>query len=323
MTSRGLMLVTLLAAGVAVPYVASHPDVIDQLTSSLEGIVDYEGEDGRPMRADGAPRRAWDSQGHGPWSPSDRWGTAVNGWSSSVIESRTDGPPVMSFGDLLRFDVTPEWVLDSWSRVSTHLAELDLEGLRVTTVSGTGLHDVAGALTYYFDRQRQVQRIAFHGTTGNAQQLVALATQQFGLRQEAALGHGLFLGPAAETPLGILRVEQAPVVRSQDAYGRLRVDLELNRPSPQARLSDEFQKLLDQDRRSQRWQGSATAPESKKTSPARAGSGDPSRAPGSSAAHQNAPRASLEGAAKTDNPDSSLHLPPNRRVKFGAPRDDE
>ncbi len=60
---------------------------------------------------------------------------------------------------MLRFDVTVEWVMQRWPRVSTGLPYLQLQGYRVPLVTGTKVADLAGSLTYYFNARQQVQRI--------------------------------------------------------------------------------------------------------------------------------------------------------------------
>ena len=45
-----------------------------------------------------------------------------------------------------------------WPRVTT-VPQFALAGLRVPLVTGTQIDDLAGSLTYYFDRTDQVQRI--------------------------------------------------------------------------------------------------------------------------------------------------------------------
>ena len=59
--------------------------------------------------------------------------------------------PTPTLAEVLRFDVTVEWVMQRWPRVSTGLPYLQLQGYRVPLVSGTSLRDVAGSLTYYFN----------------------------------------------------------------------------------------------------------------------------------------------------------------------------
>jgi hypothetical protein len=163
------------------------------------------------------------------------------------------GPTTHDLAEVLRFDVSPEWVTQRWSRVSTVLAEQDLEGLRVPLVTGTDLDDLAGSLTFYFDKQRRVQRISFHGRTGDDRKLISLVTSQFGMRAEPTLGVGMYVSRWNARPTSLLRLSYAPVVRSQTPRHRLEVALEINRPNAQFGLSEESAALLLQDRRTRRW----------------------------------------------------------------------
>lgn len=79
-----------------------------------------------------------------------------------------EGTPVRDLAEVFRFDVTTDWILRHWPRVSTGLAQLQLQGYRVPLVTGTGEADLAGSLTYYFNARQKVQRITFCGTTGDA-----------------------------------------------------------------------------------------------------------------------------------------------------------
>ncbi|HMP07303.1 MAG TPA: hypothetical protein PJ982_13200, partial [Lacipirellulaceae bacterium] len=101
-----------------------------------------------------------------------------------------EGAPSYSLTEVLRFDVTKEWVYQRWPRKSTGLAELDLYGVRVPLVTGTQLTDLAGSLTYFFDYAGRVQRISFRGRTGDTTQLIYLAAQRFGLTAQPALAAG-------------------------------------------------------------------------------------------------------------------------------------
>jgi hypothetical protein len=154
---------------------------------------------------------------------------------------------------VFRFDVTPSWVISNWSRVTTHLVETQLEALRVPLVTGTAVHDLAGSLTYYFDKQHQVQRIAFHGHTGDAAQLVAFATGQFGLQPEAALGGGLYMSRWSGKPISALQIQHAAVVRKDQPHQQLEVDMELNRPDSWYGPSSMVKRLGQSDQRAQGW----------------------------------------------------------------------
>lgn len=164
------------------------------------------------------------------------------------------GPTVACLCELLRFDISHTWVMDNWSRVSTQLGDTDLQGLRVTLVSGTAMDDLAGSLTYYFDTNHQLQRISFVGNTGDPIQLVTLMTQQYGLQAEPALGGGLYLDRRSGEPTAGLRVRFAPVIRASDPRQRYDVKLELNRPGTTYGLSDDFDALLAEELRAKQWQ---------------------------------------------------------------------
>ena len=93
------------------------------------------------------------------------------------------GPQVSNFGDVFRFDMTPQAVTQRWSRVSTGLGDARLQGYRVPLVTGTAESDLAGSLTYFFDGRPKLRRITFLGTTGNPQRLVEFLGKRYGFRQ--------------------------------------------------------------------------------------------------------------------------------------------
>jgi hypothetical protein len=143
-----------------------------------------------------------------------------------------EGQPVGDLAEVLRFDVTPGWVMQRWPRVSTGLAHLQFQGYRVPLVTGTGESDLAGALTYYFNSQQKVQLITFHGTTGNARRLVEFLTSHYGFARRLTNNPGLFLFEAAgrDGRKSVLRIVSSAVVKSSDSHGRFSVDMVLERP---------------------------------------------------------------------------------------------
>jgi len=163
------------------------------------------------------------------------------------------GEPTQNLLEVLRFDVTPQWVMSRWSRVSTTLAETELEGFRVPLTTGYEVDDLAGSLTYYFDKHERLQRITFDGTTGDARALAALLTQHYGFRKEPTLGAGLYLVKWNGTPTSVMRIRYAPVVRASTPNSRLHVKLEINRPRMKYGLSAGMRAMLRQDRESKRW----------------------------------------------------------------------
>ncbi|HUT11828.1 MAG TPA: DUF6690 family protein [Thermoguttaceae bacterium] len=156
--------------------------------------------------------------------------TGDDGLASPPVE----GPPTSNLAEVLRFDVTADWIQSRWPQVATGLAHLQLQGYRVPLVTGTDPTDLAGALTYYFNPKQQVQRITFHGTTGDAQKLVSLLTNYYRFVYRPANDPGLFVYESA-SPDGkihnLLRVRQAGVLKSSDPLRRFSVDLVMERPS--------------------------------------------------------------------------------------------
>ncbi|HTU24396.1 MAG TPA: DUF6690 family protein [Pirellulales bacterium] len=224
--NRHFLLVTLLAGAVVVPYVANSEQV-QKLWSSVAGsqaegeaaekLADANaGPGGVPQAAvPGENERLWSHDNGMPPPP-----TQVEGASTPTLE------------EVLRFDVTPTWISQRWPRVSTGLSELDLQGYRVALVTGTGDSDLAGSLTYYFDKKKQTERIIFHGTSGDPSRLVALCTKRYELKQQKTEDPSLTL--FRRTWFGNtkseLRIRPAGVMRSDVPQARYEIELALRRP---------------------------------------------------------------------------------------------
>jgi hypothetical protein len=152
---------------------------------------------------------------------------------SSPVAS--DPLPLAAIEDVLRFDVTPGWVVRQWPRVSAGLGDLQLHGYRVPLVSGTAEDDLAGALTYYFNSQQQVQRIAFSGVTGDPRRLIRCVVDRFALARRLTNSPGIILyevqGPDRR-PLSTLCIRPVPVVKADNALARFNVALSIERPAP-------------------------------------------------------------------------------------------
>jgi hypothetical protein len=112
-------------------------------------------------------------------------------------------------------------------------------------VSGTRITDLAGSLTYYFDRQHVVQRIDVDGTCGDPSELIAIATQYYGLQPMPAVGGYQYVAGSKQRIVSGLRIDTARLVRQDRPYERFHVRLELNRPAEGRELSSEFRARLD------------------------------------------------------------------------------
>jgi len=184
-------------------------------------------------------REAWASHqgvasiphGAATTSPSDESPSADPLAAAPKME--LEGAPIRHLGEVLRFDVSPGWVMARWPRVSAGLARLQLQGYRVPLVTGTKATDLAGSLTYYFNAQQKVERITFHGTTGDARELVRLLTTRYRFARRLTNSPGLFVYETVQpdgVPGGVLRITSAQVVKASEPYQRFRVELVVERP---------------------------------------------------------------------------------------------
>jgi hypothetical protein len=159
-------------------------------------------------------------------------GQAAAGHPAFPIPQTPTGAEIRPLSEAFRFDVTTAWVLGHWSRVSTSLADIDLQGYRVSLVTGTSEGDVAGALTYYFNPQQRVAKITFEGKTGDARWLVDFLVRQHGFTRTLTSDPGLYLYQVKDGAKVIseMRIKSAAVVRAEDPHGRFDVSLSMTRP---------------------------------------------------------------------------------------------
>jgi hypothetical protein len=233
MMSRTLSAPLLLAAMVGVPYVASNAP---EWTQQLRGVAPAAApaasippaEAPAPAAMAGPPAAAQPSAT--PQVAPPPQGPGANLFPTTMP---LEGTPTYSIGDVLRMDVSRDWVYQRWPRKSTALSELDLYGVRVPLVTGTQLHDLAGSLTYYFGLDGRVKRITFTGRTGDTTQLAAVAHQRFGLQAQPTTiaGEQLLQYRSADTVISELRTRPAPVLWASTPHDSFAVDLVLQDPT--------------------------------------------------------------------------------------------
>jgi len=193
--------------------------------------------------------------------PSDeKWSSSAAAPASRPVGALPDGggpslvgQPVSDLREVLRFDISPQWVTERFSRVTTVLAELQLDGLRVPMVTGTGPDDLAGSISYYFDQTSRLQRVMLHGFTGDPNSVVETMTQHYGLQREPALEAGVYARRWNGMPVHFLRITRAPVVYSDAVHHKFTVFLELNQPDLRYGISAEAQRIVAADRSTGRW----------------------------------------------------------------------
>lgn len=156
-------------------------------------------------------------------------------YASSPVNAEllAQAPTKNDLAEIFRWDITTSWVLGHWPRVSAGLAQVELQGYRVPLVTGTATDDLAGSLTYYFNKRQRVERITFFGTTGDSRRLVALLATRFGFVRELNDDPSLFLYRVREgrQVVSELRVKPAHVLRSDEPYSRFDVSLFIKRPA--------------------------------------------------------------------------------------------
>ncbi len=166
----------------------------------------------------------------------------------SLVGTRTD-----DLRKIIRFDATPEKVIAHFSRVTTVLADLSLQGLRVPVVTGTEATDLAGTMTYYFDKSGQTQRISLHGFTGDPRELITTLSQHYELKHEPSYEAGVYMKRWNGHPINFMRITHAPVVRTENVHQKYTVFLDQNHPNLAYGISNEARRIVAADRATGRW----------------------------------------------------------------------
>lgn len=205
---RKLFLLALPIGAIAGPFVIhSGPKWVSQATASLSSASDSQPQENSAVST----------------------GASVEGLADIALE----GPEVNQFWEVLRFDLTPSSLTQRWPRVTTSLHDLSLQGYRVPLVTGTKPDDLAGSLTYYFNYQRQLQRITFSGTTGDYRRLLKLLTGYYGFvnRPTNTPNVILFEVPVSGPAASYLWIQPVDVVRADQPLNQFQLTLVLERPS--------------------------------------------------------------------------------------------
>ena len=156
-----------------------------------------------------------------------------------------DGGVIDQFEDVINMNITPTWITQRWARISTNIPSGQWEGYRVPIVTGEQTDDLAGALTYYFDDQQQLQRIAFRGTTGEPQRIIRMLQQKFHLTKRPTALIGLYIKSQNRRPVSVLMITQSPHADTHNnTYSQYTIQFELNRPSIGTQLSEHYKQIL-------------------------------------------------------------------------------
>jgi hypothetical protein len=148
------------------------------------------------------------------------------------VQSAPRPAPPTRLEDIFRFDLTAEQVMHTWPTVTTATNQPELKGYRVPLVTGQQPESLAGSLTYYFAADQRLQRIVFHGTTGDPKPVVALVTQKFEFKPDPAPDASIqrYVVRWSGKVVSELRVQPAPVVDAREPHRRLLINLLIERP---------------------------------------------------------------------------------------------
>jgi len=229
MISRTLAMPTLLAASVAVPYVATNaPEWTEQVRKSTAAAPAAPAAPAHQFAAASTHAANGNATQPAHAVPPHQAGAPI---PPSHLQMAPD--PTYSLSEVLRFDITKDWVYQRWERKSTALADLDLFGVRVPLVTGKNVYDIAGSLTYFFGADGRVKRISFRGRTGDTTQLAMLLHQRFGLQAAPSViaGQQLLQVRQGDDVISELRTQTAPVLWSNSPHESFSVEFELQEPA--------------------------------------------------------------------------------------------
>jgi hypothetical protein len=149
----------------------------------------------------------------------------------------TNSAQFTSVAQVLRFDVTKEWVYRNWDRKSTGPTDVGLFSIRVPLVMASRMNGLAGALTYYFNSQGQVEHISFRGRTADSTELVRLLTTTYGFqRVESPTGEQVYQVRSGSQVQSELRTRPESILYSNSPSQSISVELELARPGSKRTL---------------------------------------------------------------------------------------
>jgi hypothetical protein len=161
-------------------------------------------------------------------------------------------PMIGNLAEVFRFDVTPAWIKSYWPRVTVAHGAEDLICYRVPLVTGPNPFDLTGSLTYSFDANMRVQRIAFHGFTEDPTRIVYHAKQVHGLGLDKIIGNGWYSKRFGQDVKSVLGLQHGVHASGFDSSPQTQVTMEINHPYGSYRLSRETQQAVDATRLSAR-----------------------------------------------------------------------
>lgn len=243
----------LLAGAAGGPYMLMETNAGKQATGGLTHLVGSNGASESSPGAFGTSYFTSTNSAPGVTAETAAGHPSGNMLNPPLAEHDLSQPTIHSLPEILRFDISPGWVLERFPRVTTVLADTQMDGLRVPLVTGTSPNDIAGTLTYSFDRYQRVQRLTVQGTTGDATRFMTELQQQYRMQQVPSLGGVLYLLSWNGNATNVVHIEPAAVIYADSPYSRFNVLIELNQAGLEYGLSPAAQRLLAAGKNTQRW----------------------------------------------------------------------
>ncbi len=240
MASRPLIIATLLGASVGIPYLTSKSQRGKSEVPPAPATVGSTNFTSTPVAKTvpvhtplAAPQLAPASMSANTQFVGVSSGQGTQIIAGPAISGRPaiNGTQFTSIDQVIRFDMTKDWVYQNWDRKSTGPTDVGLFGIRVPLAMTPHLWALSGSLTYYFNTQGQVEHISFKGRTGDSTQLVQLlrSRYQFQLAQSPA-GEQVYQVQYNGQVQSELRTHPESVVWLNTANQSVSVELELARP---------------------------------------------------------------------------------------------
>lgn len=155
------------------------------------------------------------------------------GPGTNVYESPASlvGPVGIPLEQAMDWSVDKNWVYRNWARKSTGLSDPVLFGVRVPLVTGSGMTDVAGSLTYYFDAAGVLQRMTLKGRTADTSRVVHLASTRFAMQPATGSpGDQVFKAVENKKLRGVLRTRPEGTLWATSPHTSFDIEMEVTRP---------------------------------------------------------------------------------------------
>lgn len=233
MASRPLILATLVGASIGASYLGSNSTTgkngttpTPNTTNSFYSATTQTTQATR-LPAVGTPVATGTPIANGSTVGLNNASTNSPGLSGNMTRSTL----FTSVAQVLRFDVNKEWVYRNWDRKTTGPTDVGLFAVRVPLVMAPRMNAMAGALTYYFNVNDQVEHISFHGRTADTTELVQLLTTTYHFERAAApTGEQVYQVLYDGQVQSELRTHPEAVLWSNSPNQSIAVELELARP---------------------------------------------------------------------------------------------